>query len=114
MFVALLALVGCGTPSNFDGQEKVAFARECTSLIERNLGSATPPIRQLGGATLNLDDPASLYAELERLRGPQTFSFDQSKSADRSPKDQLDIPCSPQPTRSISSATTTTTTTAPR
>jgi hypothetical protein len=47
--VAVVALSGCGAPSNLDGQEKEAFARACTSLIERNIAQANPPVNELAG-----------------------------------------------------------------
>ncbi len=45
------------------------------------------------GSTSN--DPAAFYATLERLRGPDTYNFDDPKDAARSPKDMLDN-CHPQ------------------
>lgn len=106
--VALGALTGCTTPAGLDHQEQVAFARECTSLIERNIAGAKPPVRELSGQTLDLANPASFYSTLERLRGPDTFDFNNPTDVDRSPKDKLDEPCRP---RTPSSTTTTSTTT---
>gem|GEM_PF-6968499 len=114
--VAVAALAACGRPSDLDHQEQVAFARGCTSLIERNMANADPPVRELGGETLDLRDPAGFYAVLERLRGPKTFDFNDPADADRSPKDKLDDPCRPRtPPKSTESTSTTatTTTTAP-
>jgi hypothetical protein len=93
---AVVALSGCSTPANLDAQEKVGFARACTSLIERNIVQANPPVKDLSGEQLDLNDPAEFYATLERLRGPDTFSFNDPKTAAQSPKDQLDNPCRPQ------------------
>src|SRR5437868_5287819 len=65
---ALIALTGCGTPPGLDHQEQVAFARECTSLIERNLSDNQPPrTALLGSEELNLDKPSLFYSILERL-----------------------------------------------
>jgi hypothetical protein len=98
--LAVVALSGCGAPANLDGQEKEAFARACTSLIERNIVQANPPVKELGGEQLNLDDPTEFYDTLERLRGPDSFSFDDPSKLAQSPKDQLDTPCRPEnPTR---------------
>jgi hypothetical protein len=101
--VALLGFVvlsGCGTPAHLDRQEQVAFARACASLIERNVVQADPPVKDLSGDRLNLDDPSGFYATLLRLRGPDYFKFDDASNADRSPKDMLDTPCRPSnPTR---------------
>jgi hypothetical protein len=94
--VALVAVAGCSSPSKLDRQEKVAFARACTSLIERNVVQAEPPVKELDGQRLDLDDPAAFYATLERLRGPDTYNFEDPSAADRSPKDMLDNPCKPQ------------------
>jgi hypothetical protein len=93
---AVVALSGCGAPANLDAQQQVAFARACTSLIERNVVQANPPVKELDGQTLDLDDPAEFYSTLERLRGPDFFSFDDPSKAAQSPKDQLDTPCRPQ------------------
>jgi hypothetical protein len=116
--IALVALAGlavapaCGTPSGLDHQEQVAFARECASLIERNVSGFEPPVRGLGNETLDLADAAAFYATLGRLRGPQTFHFDDPADADRSPKDKLDEPCRTRaPAKSSSGATTTSTST---
>ena len=94
--VALVAVSGCSAPSKLDRQEKVAFARACISLIERNIVQANPPVKTLDGQQLGLDDPAAFYATLERLRGPDTYNFDDPSKADRSHKDMLDNPCKPQ------------------
>jgi hypothetical protein len=93
---AVVALAGCGAPANLDAQQKVAFARACTSLIERNIVQAKPPVKELDGQRLDLNDPAEFYATLERLRGPDFFSFNDPSKAAQSPKDQLDNPCRPQ------------------
>lgn len=91
------ALAGCGTPAHLDQQEQVSFARECTSLIERNLSDNTPPRNALLGTTpIDLDSPASFYSLLEKLRGPSTFDLhDSARSADtaRQPLDN----CSTKP-----------------
>jgi len=96
VLVALLAVSGCSAPSKLDQQEKVAFARACTSLIERNVVQADPPVKELDDQQLDLGDPAAFYATLERLRGPDTYNFDDPSDAARSPKDKLDTPCKPQ------------------
>jgi hypothetical protein len=94
--VALVALSGCGAPPNLDRQEQVAFARACTSLIERNIVQAKPPVKELDEQQLNLDDPAAFYSTLERLRGPDTYDFHDPNSTSNSPKDKLDSPCRPK------------------
>jgi hypothetical protein len=94
--IVLVTASGCSTPSKLDQQEKVAFARACTSLIERNIAQANPPVKELDGQRLDLGDPAAFYATLERLRGPDTYNFDDPNGAERSPKDMLDNPCKPQ------------------
>jgi hypothetical protein len=91
---SFVALAGCGAPSNLDHQEQIAFARACTSLIERNIVQADPPIKDLSnGQELNLDDPTAFYAALLKLRGPDTFDFHKPADAAASPKDKLDAPC---------------------
>ena len=98
--LTFVVLSGCSTPANLDRQEQVAFARACASLIERNIAQANPPVKDLSGDELNLDDPAAFYATLLRLRGPDYFNFNDPSNADRSPKDMLDTPCRPSnPTR---------------
>jgi hypothetical protein len=100
----LVTLAGCGEPHGLDRQEQVAFARACTSLVERNIVQADPPVRELSDERLDLDDPADFYSKLEELRGPDTFNFDDPADAQRSPKDKLDDPCRPKaPSRSSSS-----------
>jgi hypothetical protein len=94
--VALVTVCGCSAPSKLDRQEKVAFARACTSLIERNVVQTNPPVKELQGQRLDLDDPAAFYATLERLQGPDTYDFDNPSDAARSPKDKLDTDCKPQ------------------
>jgi len=92
----VVALSGCSAPSKLDQQEKVAFARACASLIERNVAQANPPVKELDGQRLDLGDPTAFYATLERLRGPDTYNFDDPSKAANSPKDLLDSPCKPQ------------------
>jgi hypothetical protein len=96
VLVALGALTGCGAPAKLDRQEQVAFARACASLIERNVVQADPPVRELDGEQLDLDDPTAFYSTLERLRGPDTFDFHKPDNADNSPKDMLDDNCRPR------------------
>jgi len=118
-FVAIVVLVGgltsCGTPKGLDHQEQVAFARECTSLIERNLSDDRPPrTATLGSDLLELDKPSAFYLLLERIRGASTFNLhDPARAADtaRQPLDNCDT--KPKPLASLlpSSTTTTTTTT---
>jgi hypothetical protein len=111
------AVAACGTPSHLDAQEKVAFARECTSLIERNLSGKQPPrVGSLAGEKLDLDDPAAFYDAMHRLRGPQTYDLhDPAHSADtaRQPLDNCSLnPLSSLfPSRSTTTTTPTTTTT---
>src|SRR5262245_42152477 len=94
------ALTGCGTPPHLDRQQQVAFARACVSLSERNIVQADPPVKELEGERLDLDDPAAFYSILERLRGPDTFDFtfdvNDPNAARRSPKDKLDDACRPK------------------
>jgi hypothetical protein len=94
--IVVVALSGCSAPSKLDQQEKVAFARACTSLVERNVAQANPPVKELDGQRLDLSDPATFYATLERLRGPDTYNFHDPSKAENSPKDMLDNPCKPQ------------------
>jgi hypothetical protein len=115
VLVAVLAVAaGCGTPSNLDAQEQEAFARECTSLLERNL--ANDPDRSdraltLDGQRLDLAAGASFYEELEDLRGPDTFDLHDSSDSnstrnstfDRCKNDAFD-----RRRRSTSGTTTTT------
>jgi len=90
------ALAGCGTPAHLDTQEQVAFARECASLVERNVSEATPPRRaQLGGETLTLDSP-SFYSILERLRGSSTYNLHDPKHDADTARQPLDD-CNPKP-----------------
>jgi hypothetical protein len=98
MVAALVVLPACGAPSNLDQQQQVAFARACTSLIERNIVQATPPVRYLAedpgrGTKLDLRDPAAFYAALQKYRGPSTFNFRNPADATSAPKDLLDGPC---------------------
>ena len=66
------------------------------SLIERNIVQANPPVKELSGERLDLNDPDAFYSTLERLRGPDTFNFHDPADADRSPKDKLDDACRPR------------------
>jgi hypothetical protein len=110
----VVALGACGTPSNLDHQEQVAFARECTSLIERDLSDNQPPrAAALGTEDLNLDQPVSFYSILERLRGPSTYNLhDPRRSTDtaRQPLDNCSV--KPRVLSSLFGPTTTTTTAA--
>ena len=96
----------------------MAFARECTSLIERNLSDDAPPrTAQLGSDELNLDNPSAFYSLLERLRGPATYNLHDPKRSTDTARQPLDD-CSTKP-RALPSlfgskaSTTTTTTTVP-
>jgi hypothetical protein len=117
--VVLVVLVGCGTPGNLDRQEQVAFARECTSLIERSLSDNMPPrTALLGSDDLNLDNPTVFYALVERLRGPSTYNLHDPKRSTDTARQPLDD-CSTKPrvlsslfgSRSVTTTTTTSTTT---
>jgi hypothetical protein len=116
--VGVGALAGCGTPAHLDSQEKVAFARECASLVERNVAEAAPPRRaQLGGETLTLDSVSSFYSILERIRGASTYNLHDPKHDADTARQPLDD-CNPKPPLLSSllnpkSSSTTTTTTAP-
>jgi hypothetical protein len=115
----VVALAGCGTPPNLDHQEQVAFARACTSLIERNLSDNTPPrAALLGSDELNLDNPTVFYSLLERLRGPSTYDLHDPKRSTDTARQPLDacstkpkvlssLPGSPASTTTTSSTTTT-------
>lgn len=113
----VVALAGCGTPANLDRQEQVAFARACTSLIERNLSDNRPPrAALLGSDELNLDQPSAFYSLLERLRGPSTYDLhDPKRSTDTARQPLDDCSTKPQVLSSLfgSRASTTTTTTVP-
>jgi hypothetical protein len=91
-----VVLSGCSKGATLDHQEQVAFARACASLVERDVANHTPPVRDLNGERLDLDDPASFYSTLEKLRGPSTFDFHDPARADETPKDLLDSPCQPR------------------
>lgn len=90
----VVALAGCGKPPNLDREQQRAFARACTSLVERGLSDDDPPRDALlGGEEINLDDPVAFYSILERLRGASTFNLhDPKHSADtgRKPLDDCD------------------------
>ena len=115
------ALAGCGTPAHLDTQEQVAFARECASLVERNVSEATPPRRaQLGGETLTLNSASSFYSILQRIRGSSTYNLHDPKHDADTARQPLDD-CNPKPPmlsslldpKSSSTTTSTTTTTVP-
>ena len=117
--VGVGVLAGCGTPAHLDSQEKVAFARECASLVERNVADAKPPRRaQLGGETLTLDSASSFYSILERIRGASTYDLHDPKHDADTARQPLDD-CNPKPPllssllnpKSSSSTTTAPTTT---
>jgi hypothetical protein len=111
----VVALVGCGKPANLDHQEQVAFARECTSLVERNLSDNPPPRKAtLSGEELNLDEPSLFYSVLERIRGASTYNLhDPNHAADtaRQPLDNCDAKTPPLSSLLSPGETTTTTTT---
>ena len=115
--IGIGTLAGCGTPAHLDSQEKVAFARECASLVERNVAEASPPRRtQLGGDTLTLDSASSFYSTLERIRGASTYDLHDPKHDADTARQPLDD-CNPKPPLlssllSPKSSSTTTTTTA--
>jgi hypothetical protein len=95
--VAIAALAACGTPSGLDREEQLAFARACTSLIERNLSDNTPPrSATLDNADINLDDPTTFYETLERLRGASTFDLHDPKHSADTARQPLDN-CDPKP-----------------
>ena len=112
------ALTGCGKPANLDRQEQVAFARECASLVERNVADNDPPRRaQLASETLTLDETSAFYSILGRLRGPSTYNLHDPKHAADTARQPLDD-CNPKPPVLSSllqskPASATTTTTAP-
>ena len=110
----VVALAGCGKPPNLDRQEQVAFARGCTSLIERNLSDNPPPrTALLGNDDLNLDEPSAFYSLLERLRGPSTYNLHDPKRETDTARQPLDA-CSTK-SKALSSlfGSPTTTTTSP-
>jgi hypothetical protein len=115
------ALAGCGTPAHLDTQEQVAFARECASLVERNVSEATPPRRAtLGGETLTLSSASSFYSILQRIRGSSTYNLHDPKHDADTARQPLDD-CNPKPPvlsslldpKSSSTTTSATTTTVP-
>ena len=117
--LAIAALGGCGTPAHLDRDEQVAFARECASLVERNVADAKTPRRvQVGDETLTLDDADAFYSQLEKLRGPSTYNLHDAKHDSDTGRQPLDD-CNPKAPilnsifKSNSSSSTTTTTTAP-
>lgn len=119
MAVLVGGLTSCGTPAGLDHQEQVAFARECASLIERNLSGDRPPrTATLGSDLLELDKPSAFYSVLERIRGASTFNLhDPAHAADtaRQPLDNCDVKTKPLSSLlpSTSTSTTTTSTTVP-
>src|ERR1700704_5085867 len=89
--MVVVALAGCGKPPNLDHQEQVAFARECASLIERNLSdNQRPRTALLGSDELNLDKPTEFYSLLERLRGPSTYNLHDPKRSTDTARQPLD------------------------
>jgi hypothetical protein len=87
----VVVLAGCGKPPNLDRQQQLAFARACTSLIERNLSDNTPPrTALLGGEKVNLDDASAFYSILERLRGPSTYNLHDPKRSTDTGRQPLD------------------------
>jgi len=115
MVVLAGGLTSCGTPAGLDHQEQVAFARECTSLIERDLSDDRPPrTTTLGGDLLELDKPSAFYSLLERIRRASTFNLhDPAHAADtaRQPLDNCDT--KPKPLTSLFPSTTSTSSTTP-
>jgi len=111
-------LSACGTPAHLDHQEQVAFARECASLVERNVAENAPPRKvQVGDETLTLDQPPSFYSRLERLRGASTYNLHDPKHDADTARQPLDD-CNPKTPAASSvskpktdSATTTSSTT---
>ena len=94
--LSISTLAGCGTPPDLDHQEQVAFARECASLVERNVAENEPPRRvQVGDETLTLDQPSSFYSILERLRGPSTYNLHDPKHDADTARQPLDD-CNPK------------------
>src|SRR5437870_880207 len=76
--VLVAVLAGCGTPSNLDTEEQAAFARECASLLERNLANDAGKSDRsltLDGEHLDLAAASDFYAKLAELRGPQTYDL---------------------------------------
>ena len=118
VLVGVAGLAGCGTPAHLDSQEKVSFARECASLVERNVAEADPPRRtQLAGETLTLDSASSFYSTLDRLRGASTYNLHDPKHDADTARQPLDD-CNPKlpllsNVLSPKSSSTTTTTTSP-
>lgn len=89
--IVVLVLAGCGKPANLDHQEQVAFARECTSLIERGLSNDPPPrAAALAGEQISLDNPSAFYSVLERLRGPSTYNLHDPKRSTDTARQPLD------------------------
>ena len=112
---AVSVLAGCGKPGNLDRDEQVAFARECASLVERNVADNKPPRQaELGDETLTLDQPSLFYSILERLRGASTYNLHDPKRDADTARQPLDD-CNPKlpiiKPKSGSSTTTTSTTT---
>jgi hypothetical protein len=101
-------------PSGFDHQEQVAFARECASLIERNLTGGTGRKASVGDTALDLGQPDAFYRQLENIRGPSFFSLDASQNEARTPREMFDN-CNTKPAINLfpKSSTTTTSTTVP-
>jgi hypothetical protein len=95
--IVLAALAACGKPSGLDRDEQLAFARACTSLIERNLSDDPPPrTKVLDNTEINIDDPAAFYAILERLRGASTYNLHDPKHSADTGRQPLDN-CDPKP-----------------
>jgi hypothetical protein len=110
--VLVLVLAGCGKPANLDTQEQVAFARECTSLIERGLSNDPPPrAAALAGEQISLDSPSAFYSVLERLRGPATYNLHDPRHASDTARQPLDDCSTKAPTLSSLFGRTTTTST---
>ena len=107
-------LAGCGKPGNLDRDEQLAFARECASLVERNVAENKPPRQaELANETLTLDQPSLFYSILERLRGRSTYNLHDPKHDADTARQPLDD-CNPKlpilKQKSSTSATSTSTT----
>jgi hypothetical protein len=91
--VGVAATAGC-SPAHLDSQEQAAFARECASLLERNLANdADQSTRSLtlDGQHLDLNAGSAFYDELQKLRGPDTFDLHDPASSNSTRNTVFDL-----------------------
>ncbi len=100
-----MAAAGCQSQATLDRQQQEAEARECVSLVVRNVAqNVKPKVTSLDGVRLDLAaDPAAFFAELARLRPPSSFDLDAAKSFRLSRSAYVGDRCKPEDVKSSSS-----------